>query len=123
MFEYFEAQKVIRKAFTKDEKAAIKKARDTLEAPYKMCMLDGRKETVGNFRIEPPGLFRGRGEHPKKGKLKVSLCVEYSPALALMLSPCSSASLLSRSQSTVRRIPFLPLPLVTNGNPSDTITR
>jgi hypothetical protein len=25
---------------------------------------------VGNFRIEPPGLFRGRGDHPKTGKLK-----------------------------------------------------
>lgn len=25
---------------------------------------------IGNFRVEPPGLFRGRGEHPKMGKLK-----------------------------------------------------
>jgi len=25
---------------------------------------------VGNFRVEPPGLFRGRGEHPKMGRLK-----------------------------------------------------
>jgi DNA topoisomerase I len=25
---------------------------------------------VGNFRVEPPGLFRGRGEHPKMGKIK-----------------------------------------------------
>ena len=25
---------------------------------------------VGNFRVEPPGLFRGRGEHPKMGMLK-----------------------------------------------------
>jgi hypothetical protein len=25
---------------------------------------------VGNFRVEPPGLFRGRGEHPKMGKVK-----------------------------------------------------
>jgi DNA topoisomerase-1 len=33
--------------------------------------LDGRKEKVGNFRVEPPGLFLGRGEHPKKGSLKV----------------------------------------------------
>lgn len=24
---------------------------------------------VGNFRVEPPGLFRGRGEHPKVWKL------------------------------------------------------
>lgn len=25
---------------------------------------------VGNFRVEPPGLFRGRGEHPRQGKVK-----------------------------------------------------
>ncbi|GFH23824.1 DNA topoisomerase 1, partial [Haematococcus lacustris] len=25
---------------------------------------------VGNFRVEPPGLFRGRGEHPKMGMIK-----------------------------------------------------
>lgn len=28
------------------------------------------REQVGNFRVEPPGLFRGRGEHPKMGMLK-----------------------------------------------------
>lgn len=33
-------------------------------------MIDGRKEKTGNFRAEPPGLFRGRGEHPRKGTLK-----------------------------------------------------
>ena len=33
-------------------------------------MLDGRREKVGNFRIEPPSLFRGRGAHPKTGSLK-----------------------------------------------------
>ena len=32
--------------------------------------MNGRKEKIGNFRIEPPGLFRGRGEHPKTGFLK-----------------------------------------------------
>ncbi len=25
---------------------------------------------VGNFRVEPPGLFRGRGEHPRMGQIK-----------------------------------------------------
>ncbi|CAH1415543.1 unnamed protein product [Lactuca virosa] len=29
-----------------------------------------RAVRVGNFRVEPPGLFRGGGEHPKMGKLK-----------------------------------------------------
>ena len=33
-------------------------------------MVDGHKQLIGNFRIEPPGLFRGRGEHPKMGKVK-----------------------------------------------------
>ena len=32
--------------------------------------MDGHKEKIGNFRIEPPGLFRGRGEHPKQGMIK-----------------------------------------------------
>ncbi|CAG8727243.1 146_t:CDS:2, partial [Ambispora leptoticha] len=31
---------------------------------------------VGNFRIEPPGLFRGRGKHPKTGKLKLRVAPE-----------------------------------------------
>jgi DNA topoisomerase I len=52
----------------------MKKEKDELEAIYKTCLLDGRKENVGSFRIEPPGLFRGRGKHPKTGKLKVSFC-------------------------------------------------
>lgn len=34
------------------------------------AIVDGVKEKVGNFRVEPPGLFRGRGEHLKMGKLK-----------------------------------------------------
>lgn len=34
-------------------------------------MVDGRKEKVGNYHIEPPGLFQGRGAHPLQGKLKV----------------------------------------------------
>jgi len=71
MFEYFEAEKAKKKALTAAEKKELKKAKDELEAPYTHCLLDSRKEKVGNFRIEPPSLFRGRGEHPKKGSLKV----------------------------------------------------
>ena len=60
-----------KKKLSKEEKTTIKKEKDELEAQYKTCLLDARKENVGNFRIEPPGLFRGRGKHPKTGKLKV----------------------------------------------------
>ena len=71
MFDYFEAEKEKKKSMTTAEKKAAKAAKDALEGPYTHCTLDGRKEKVGNFRVEPPGLFRGRGDHPKKGALKV----------------------------------------------------
>jgi len=71
MFEYFEAEKAKKKAMTAQEKKDAKKAKEEMEAKYMTCLLDGRKEKVGNFRVEPPGLFRGRGDHPKKGALKV----------------------------------------------------
>lgn len=72
MFDYFESEKAKKKALTAAEKKELKKAKDDMELKYITCMLDGRKEKVGNFRVEPPGLFRGRGEHPKKGSLKVT---------------------------------------------------
>lgn len=75
MLEYFEAQKAQKKAMTAAEKKEAKAQKDALEAPYTHCTLDGRKEKVGNFRVEPPSLFRGRGEHPKKGRLKVTLFI------------------------------------------------
>lgn len=37
---------------------------------YGMAIMDGYPQKIANFRIEPPGLFRGRGEHPKMGRLK-----------------------------------------------------
>lgn len=71
MFEHFESEKAAKKAMSADEKKEMKAAKEYLEAPYAICIIDGMKEKVGNFRVEPPGLFRGRGNHPKKGKLKV----------------------------------------------------
>ncbi|KAJ4483382.1 DNA topoisomerase I [Lentinula aciculospora] len=71
MFDYFESEKAKKKALSASEKKELKKAKDEMELKYTTCLLDGRKEKVGNFRVEPPGLFRGRGEHPKKGSLKL----------------------------------------------------
>ena len=34
------------------------------------ALLDGHVEKVGNFRMEPPSLFRGRGKHPRTGVVK-----------------------------------------------------
>lgn len=59
-----------RKNRTKEEKQKIKEANLALQNEYGYCILDGHRQRIGNFRIEPPGLFRGRGNHPKIGMLK-----------------------------------------------------
>ena len=38
--------------------------------PYKYIIIDGARQKVGNYKIEPPGIFMGRGDHPKLGKIK-----------------------------------------------------
>ncbi|KAI4868715.1 hypothetical protein F4820DRAFT_409432 [Hypoxylon rubiginosum] len=70
IFDYYYAKNEAKKARPAAEKKAEKAERDKVETPYMYCKWDGRKEKVGNFRVEPPGLFRGRGEHPKTGKVK-----------------------------------------------------
>lgn len=70
IFNYYDGKNQEKKARSSAEKKADKAEKDKLEAPYVHCMWDGRKEQVGNFRVEPPGLFRGRGEHPKTGRVK-----------------------------------------------------
>ncbi|KAG0327697.1 DNA topoisomerase 1 [Dissophora globulifera] len=71
MHEYFQKEKEKKKNMSKEQKQAIKEEKLALDESYGFCYLDGRKEKVGNYRIEPPGLFRGRGKHPKTGCLKL----------------------------------------------------
>ena len=35
------------------------------------ALVDGVKQKIGNYMVELPGLFRGRGKHPKTGRIKV----------------------------------------------------
>lgn len=70
IFEYYNAEREKKKALSKAEKNAMKVQKDEAEAPFMYCKWDGRKQKVGNFRVEPPSLFRGRGEHPKTGMVK-----------------------------------------------------
>ncbi|PNH02171.1 DNA topoisomerase 1, partial [Tetrabaena socialis] len=70
IYDWHMAQREAKKNVSKEEKDRVKKERDEKEAKYKIAYVDGRAEPVGNCRVEPPGLFRGRGEHPKMGKIK-----------------------------------------------------
>ncbi|EFX03181.1 topoisomerase 1 [Grosmannia clavigera kw1407] len=76
MFEHFKGLTEAKKTRSKEEKKVEKDEKAKLEAPYLYCKWDGRKEKVGNFRVEPPGLFRGRGEHPKTGRVKKRVAPE-----------------------------------------------
>lgn len=76
IFEQFEVDRARKKALPGDEKKRIKAEKDKMEEPFQYCKWDGRKEKVGNFRVEPPSLFRGRGEHPKTGRVKLRVAPE-----------------------------------------------
>ena len=65
-----------KKLVTKEQKERIKKEQDTIDEPYKFCIIDGIQQQVGNFKIEPPGIFLGRGNHPLSGHIKKRLYPE-----------------------------------------------
>ncbi|CAL0303246.1 unnamed protein product [Lupinus luteus] len=74
IYDWCQSEKEKKRQMSSEEKKAQKEERAKLEEKYMWAIVDGVKEKVGNFRVEPPGLFRGRGEHPKMGKLKKRIC-------------------------------------------------
>ncbi|XP_057849059.2 DNA topoisomerase 1 alpha [Cryptomeria japonica] len=73
IYEWHLGEKEKKKLMTTEEKKQLKEEKLKQEEKYMWAVVDGVKEKVGNFRVEPPGLFRGRGEHPKMGKLKTRI--------------------------------------------------
>uniref|UniRef100_A0A0K2TK98 DNA topoisomerase I n=1 Tax=Lepeophtheirus salmonis TaxID=72036 RepID=A0A0K2TK98_LEPSM len=67
---YYKKVSEERKNRSKEEKKAEKEKNAAIQDEFGICVIDNHNEKIGNFRIEPPGLFRGRGEHPKQGMLK-----------------------------------------------------
>ncbi|XP_057262648.1 DNA topoisomerase I, mitochondrial isoform X1 [Pezoporus wallicus] len=74
--KYFVDKNEARKALPKEEKQKLKEEADKIQEEYGYCILDGHREKIGNFKTEPPGLFRGRGDHPKMGMLKKRIMPE-----------------------------------------------
>jgi DNA topoisomerase-1 len=68
--KYLDKQKEIKSSLSKEdkEKLIIQKVKE--EEPYMFCIVDGTQQNVGNYKIEPPGIFLGRGSHPKIGRIK-----------------------------------------------------
>mmetsp|Transcript_40519 Transcript_40519/g.101970 ORF Transcript_40519/g.101970 Transcript_40519/m.101970 type:complete len:831 (+) Transcript_40519:192-2684(+) len=63
-------QREQRRNRSKEEKAAERVLRQDEMEKYGYAMVDGRREKMASFRVEPPGLFLGRGDHPLTGKIK-----------------------------------------------------
>jgi DNA topoisomerase-1 len=61
---------------TLEEKLEKKIASNEINFEYNYALLDGSKEKVANFRVEPAGLFKGRGKHPLRGHIKVEATPE-----------------------------------------------
>lgn len=62
--------KEAKKNISKEEKEKEKEIKDKFESKFKIAYVDKKEQATGNFRIEPPGIFLGRGCHPKAGKIK-----------------------------------------------------
>lgn len=73
---YLDAEKERKKNRTKEEKQKEKEEKKALQDKYGWAVMDGHKQKVGNYMVEPPGLFLGRGAHPKTGTWKKRLTPE-----------------------------------------------
>ncbi|KAN0040528.1 hypothetical protein ACTA71_008865 [Dictyostelium dimigraforme] len=67
---HLKTKKEQRKARSKEEKDAETAEKKKIQEKHGFATIDGFKEKVGNYMVEPPGLFLGRGQHPKTGMLK-----------------------------------------------------
>jgi len=73
---FLEERKEKKKNRTKEEKQAEKEEKEKIAAKYGFALVDGHKVKIGNYRVEPPGLFLGRGAHPKTGRIKKRIMPE-----------------------------------------------
>jgi DNA topoisomerase-1 len=68
--EYLDEVREAKKNIPNAEKNANKAKEQEEKLKYMFALVDGALVKVANTLVEPPGLFRGRGEHPKAGKIK-----------------------------------------------------
>lgn len=68
--KYVDKQRDKLQNLSKDQKQEIKEIKEKEAEKYKVAIVDGQPQPVGNFRMEPSGIFMGRGNHPKLGSIK-----------------------------------------------------
>ena len=84
----------IRKFLEERKKTTVKaSAEEKQQLQMKMgyVLIDGNVQKTGNFVVEPPSLFRGRGLHPKMGSVKMRVIPEQvvlNVDLNMAVPPC-----------------------------------
>ncbi|XP_049851047.1 DNA topoisomerase I, mitochondrial-like [Schistocerca gregaria] len=68
--EHLEKQAASRKSRSDEEKKLEKQEKLNIKAKYGYAIVDGHKEPLGNYIVEVPSLFLGRGNHPHTGRIK-----------------------------------------------------
>ena len=74
--DYLEKKREEKKNRPIEEKKLDKAKRQKLMDYYGWALVDGSCEKMANFLVEPPGLFRGRGEQPLTGTIKQRVYAE-----------------------------------------------
>lgn len=65
-----EAEKERKKKLAPSARKKEQADKKAAEEEMKSCIVDGNRQRVGNVMVEPPALFMGRGQHPKRGQIK-----------------------------------------------------
>lgn len=77
MYDYLLHKKDKKIEMTKEEKEKIKIEKEKDDEKYKYAYVDGKKQEVGNYRLEPPSIFLGRGIcNPSSGHIKPRILPE-----------------------------------------------
>lgn len=63
-------KKASKKNLSKEQKAAEKEQKEEIKDLYGYAVVDGIKIPLGNYMVQPPGLYIGHGNHPLRGKIK-----------------------------------------------------
>jgi len=70
IYKYILELREKKKNLNKTEKEQIKEIKEKNTEKYKIAYVDGKPQPVGNYLVEPPSIFIGRGCHPYIGKIK-----------------------------------------------------
>ena len=70
MYDEAQEEKAQKAEWRKANKETIQKEKDALKEKYGYAILDGKKQPLGMFMIEPPGIMMSRGNSPSRGMWK-----------------------------------------------------